>query len=159
MASGGSWQTWWGGDRWWSAEGSGAGSWHGWHASGEASGEAPGQPQRRGGDTPAAAVGGRAPRRDVPEEEVIYSTWPLNKQGYPETGEHSFRALSAMANDLDCKVTTRDRRVPGRPTRARVLTIKGPQCYAVYQAFLDAATSLHADLSRVNTATITTHTE
>ena len=96
-------------------------------------------------------MGGRAPRprEDVPEEEVIYSTWPLNKQDYPETGEHSFRALSDMAQDLDCRVTTRDRRVRGRPARPRTLTIKGPQCYAVCQAFLDAAKVLRADLSRV----------
>ena len=55
--------------------------------------------------TPPAAGG--TPRRDVPEEEVIYSTWPLNEQDYPETGSHSFQELSAMADDLGCKVTTR----------------------------------------------------
>ena len=157
--AGGSWQAWHGGERWWSEEGRGGESWSGWHASGgEASaggGErAPRQPQRRGG-TPA--VGGRAPRprEDVPEEEVIYSTWPLSKQDYPETGEHSFRALSDMAQDLDCRVTTRDRRVRGRPARPRTLTIKGPQCYAVYQAFLDAAMELKADLSKVKTTKTT----
>ena len=133
MASGSSWQSWWGGgDRWCSEEGRGGESWRGWEASG-------GEP----------TGGSRAPP-------------PARRHTggcYAETGEHSFRELSAVATDLDCTVTTRDRRVPGRPTRAGALTVKGFQRYAVYQAFLDAATSLHADLSRVNTETITTHTE
>ena len=73
----------------------------------------------------------------------------MNKQDYAETGDHSFRELSAMATDLDCTVTTRDRRVAGRPTRAGTLTVKGLQRYAVYQAFLDAAKALNADLIRV----------
>ena len=84
---------------------------------------------------------------------MIYSTWPLNEQDYPETGSHSFQELSAMADDLGCKVTTRDRRVqPARPPTL-TLTIRGFQCYAVYQAFLDAATALGADLSKVKTTT------
>ena len=100
-------------------------------------------------------MGGRAPRprEDVPEEEVIYSTWHLSKQDYPETGQPSFRALSELAKDLDCRVTARDRPVKGRPARPRTLTVKGLQRYAVYQAFLDAAMALNADLSRVKRTT------
>ena len=109
----------------------------------------PRQPQ---GGTPAA--GGRAPRRDVPEEEAIYSTWPLSEQGYPETGRHSFEELSALSDDLGCEVTvtTRCRVQPARPSTL-TLTIRGFQRCAVYRAFLDAATALGADLSKVKTTT------
>ena len=148
MASGSSYQAWRGGNHWWGPEGCGGGSWHGWQQSaGEAT--AGGGPPR---GTPPAAGG--PPRRDVPEEEVIYSTWPLNEQDYPETGRHSFEELSAMADDLGCEVTvtTRCRVQPARPSTL-TLTIRGFQCYAVYQAFLDAATALGADLSKVKTTT------
>ena len=87
---------------------------------------------------------------------MIYSTWPLNEQGYPETGSHSFQELSAMAEDRGCEVTvtTRRRVQPARPPTL-TLTIRGFQCYAVYQAFLDAATALDADLSKVTTTQAT----
>ena len=137
MASGSPYQAWWGGNRW------GGRSWHGWQQS---TGEA------TAGGTPPAAGG--TPRRDVPEEEVVYSTWPLSEQGYPETGRHSFEELSALTDDLGCEVTvtTRCRVQPARPPTL-TLTIRGFQCYAVYQAFLDAATSLGADLNKVTTTT------
>ena len=64
-----------------------------------------------------------------------------------------------MATDLGCKVTTRDRRVPDQPAQPPTLTIISFQCYAVYQAFLDAATALSADVSKVKPTTKATQRE
>ena len=82
------------------------------------------------------------------EEELIYSTWPLAKTGFPQEGPHSFRELEQKAMAAGCHVTLRDRGTENRTYRPAALVIRGLRCHAVYQTFLDAATAEGADLSK-----------
>ena len=135
--SGGSWS--------WSS------SWHQWDGGGAP--PSPG-PRRRGrGGGGGRGRGGAAqgtPRRAASEDELIYSTFPLNKQEFPEDGPNSFRELEQNAENAGCSVTLRSRRTQQLQRRAKaVLVIRGPSCREVYATFLDAAFTLGADLSMV----------
>ncbi len=95
--------------------------------------------------------GGGAPRRrqPVPDEEIIYSTFPLNKPNFPREGPLSFTMLSQQAEDAGCTVTLRSRATQHRWYRAEaVLVIRGIACKEIYEDFLSAAEQLGSDLSR-----------
>jgi len=79
---------------------------------------------------------------------VVYSTFPLAKNGFPQDGPHSFRELQKKAKAAGCDVTLRDRATRARTYRAAVLTIRGLRCHEVYKDFLDAAAAIGADLSK-----------
>ena len=134
-------------------------SWHQWDGGGappSASRGSAAQPRwghgggGGGGRGRGGAAQGTPPRRAASEDELIYSTFPLNKQEFAEDGPNSFRELKQSAENAGCEVTLRSRRTQHLQRRAHaVLVIRGPSCREVYAMFLDAAFALGADLRMV----------
>ena len=127
---------------------------HGGRAPGPAATGSGGDSKRqRGGGAgsgQAQAQQGMARRADS-TDEVVYSTFPFNKQDFPAAGHQlSFHQLQKDAEDAGCTVTLRSRATASRGRRARAtLVIRGPSCMEIYALFLDAAFALGADLSKV----------
>ena len=127
---------------------------HGGRAPGPAATGSGGDSKRqRGGGAgsgQAQAQQGTARRADS-TDEVVYSTFPFNKQDFPAAGHQlSFHQLQKDAADAGCTVTLRSRATASRGRRAKAtLVVRGPSCMEIYALFLDAAFALGADLSKV----------
>ncbi len=134
---------WWEpGGGWWepggSGKGSGGGAPPGSGKGGKGGGGGGGKGSGGGGGKAGKGGGGKGcgGRPPVPDDEVIYSTFPLNKPNFPREDPLSFYMLSQQAEDAGCTVTLRSRATRHRWYRAdlRGLPLGGamkrvlPQC-------------------------------